>query len=200
MESCTVCDVNLDDLVRRAQAGDHEALDALMIWAMDQLWVYFRKRFQEQDAADLVQDASVVLLTKLHAFESEHANSFAHYVMRVARLHAMSWRREGARAWGRRVKLGERVVPSTRGPASRVEAKQRQELLTRCMALLPDKYRRALEHEFAGGDNESFARNEGLTLSAARSRRFRGHQLLDALLLDARLTPAQSTPRSPSTS
>ncbi|KIG12566.1 hypothetical protein DB30_01229 [Enhygromyxa salina] len=187
--------MKLDDLVRRAQAGDHEALGALMTWASDQLWAFFRnKRFNEQDAADLVQDASLILLQKIHAFESEHPDSFARYLRRVASLHAMSSRREAARAWGRRAKLDAQVNSPPRGLASGVEAKERHELLIRCMAQLPDKYRRALEHEFEGGDNESFARREGISLSAARTRRFRAHQLLEQLLDDARLTPVQSTP------
>jgi RNA polymerase sigma factor (sigma-70 family) len=190
---CIVRVVKLDQLIRRAQTGDREAVDELGCWLNAKLSRFFGNCFETDVASELVQDSIVVILKQLHAFEFERPDSFNRYLMKVAAIQAKSRRREGHRAWRRQTKLEAIVHVPDLSPPSRVLAKERRELMIRWIPRLPDVLRRALEHELAGGDDESLAQRENISLTTARTRRFRARKRLQILIEQAGVTPAPPT-------
>jgi DNA-directed RNA polymerase specialized sigma24 family protein len=190
--------VDVEQLIRRAQAGDPKARNQLARWINAKLYRFFRNRFQDQDAADLTQSVVEVILSNLNTFEIRGPNSFERYVGRVAGIQAKSSQRDGAREKAGQAKLGTGVVIPELSPPSVILAQEQRALLWHWIPKLPDIHRRALEHWLAGGDDKTFALREDIAVSSARSRRRYARTLLRALIEQARLTPLVCL--SPSTS
>jgi RNA polymerase sigma factor (sigma-70 family) len=184
--------VNVDQLIRRVQAGDPKARNQLARWLSAKLLRFFRNRFQDQDAADLMQDVLEVILRNVDTFELRGPNSFERYVGRVAGLKARSRQRDESRERRGQAKLEPRVVEPGSSPSSLILEQERRELLIHWIPKLPGIHRRALEHWLAGGDDETFARSENIAVSTARSRRRHARARLEALIDQARLTPIKS--------
>jgi RNA polymerase sigma factor (sigma-70 family) len=83
------------DCVRRAQAGNREALEQLI--ARHQRWIYnivLRMLYYPQDAEDTTQEILIKVITKLSTFEGR--SSFRTWLYRIAVNHALNLKR---RSW-----------------------------------------------------------------------------------------------------
>jgi RNA polymerase sigma factor (sigma-70 family) len=188
-------DVELDQLIRRAQAGDAKAFEQLGRWMSAELLRFFRVAFQEADATDLAQETSIVVLSKLEAFEPRDSDSFRRYLLKVASFQAKSKRRASTRAYDRQAKRPACDDAPGLSPHSVLLGQERRDLLDRWIPELPDIFRRALEHELAGGDDQALAEREGISLITARTRRVRAHARLKDLIERARVTVPSPSPK-----
>jgi RNA polymerase sigma factor (sigma-70 family) len=149
---------------------------------------FFRRSFKEDDANDLAQEASVVILKNLEAFEPQGPGSFHRYLMKVAGILAKSKRRTSARGYEQQAKVEACEDAPGLSPPSLILEQEQRALLQRWIPELPDIYRRAIEHELAGGDDQTLAQREGISLITARTRRVRAHYRLKDLIEQARVT------------
>src|ERR1051325_8710162 len=80
------------DLVRRAQAGNREALEQLI--SQHQAWIYnivLRMVYLPQDAEDATQEILVKLITKLSTFAAR--SSFRTWLYRIVVNHVLNMQR-----------------------------------------------------------------------------------------------------------
>jgi RNA polymerase sigma factor (sigma-70 family) len=85
------------ELVRRAQNGDRQALEALVLRHQD--WIYnivLRMVYHPQDAEDATQEVLIKLLSKLSTFEGR--SSFRTWLYRVVCNHVLNMKRARAEA------------------------------------------------------------------------------------------------------
>lgn len=90
-------------LVRQAQGGDHESLEALV--RRHQPWIYniaLRMLYWPHDAEDTTQEILIKLITKLSTFQGR--SSFRTWLYRIAVNHVLNQKR---RDWEARVNFAE---------------------------------------------------------------------------------------------
>lgn len=83
-------------------------------------------------------------------------------------------------------------------PTSILFEREQSELIARCIRELPKIYREALEHDLASGDDESLAREAGISVVTVRTRRLRARRMLKVMLEQAQSTPHRSPSPPPS--
>lgn len=86
------------ELVRRAQAGDRDALERLI--ARHQAWIYNivrRMLYWPQDSEDTTQEILIKVITKLSTFEGR--SSFRTWLYRLVINHVLNLKRRKAEGW-----------------------------------------------------------------------------------------------------
>src|ERR687886_1508378 len=182
-------------LVRRAQAGDREALSALV--QSQQTYVYsiaMSIMHTPADAADMTQEAFVRLLRSLGTYRGE--TRFTTWLYRLVTNICL----DGLRRRGRPVEsldmpglnddgptAGERLVDTDRWthPEEEVELRESASEVRAALARLPTPQRVALTlHYFQDMRYEDIAETMGLPLNTIKSHIRRGKERM-ALLLQA---------------
>ncbi|MDV6033888.1 MAG: RNA polymerase sigma factor [Phycisphaera sp. RhM] len=88
-------DATDDDLVERANTGDREALEKLVL--RHQAWIYniaVRMVFDPHDAEEVTQEVLVKVITKLSTFKGE--SKFRTWLYRIATNHVLNMKRRSA--------------------------------------------------------------------------------------------------------
>ena len=172
-------------LVARLQAGEAAALELLIARYDARLYrVAYQITRNEADAQEVVQDAFLTVVRKIHTFEGRAALSS--WLYRVAANAALIKRR--ARREDREVPLepelpaflpdghragNPRVLATdwSQTPEASVQNQQTREILQRAIDRLPDRYRTVLIlREVEGLSNEAIAAAIGDTVGAVKSR------------------------------
>lgn len=92
-ESADDCDEDMDS-VRRAQEGDRDALERLIL--RHQAWIYniaLRMVFHAQDAEEVTQEVLIKAITRLGTFRGE--SRFRTWLYRITANHVMNMKRRG---------------------------------------------------------------------------------------------------------
>lgn len=172
-------------LVARLQAGEVAALELLIARYDARLYrVAYQITRNEADAQEVVQDAFLTVVRKIHTFEGRAALSS--WLYRVAANAALIKRR--ARREDREVPLepelpaflpdghragNPRVLATdwSQTPEASVQNQQTREILQRAIDRLPDRYRTVLIlRDVEGLSNEAIAAAIGDTVGAVKSR------------------------------
>lgn len=167
--------MDLDELARAVIDGQPGAWTPLVRRLTRELRPYFAREVGEADARDLVQKTLLVIARKLSSFDMTRG-SFASWAFGVARIELREARRQRRRRWSLHSMVASVAPSPATSPSSRVRWRERRELVDEEIQRLPDLYRRALEHERAGGDMATLAELEGISRAAARSRCHRARE------------------------
>src|ERR671939_2208405 len=188
-------------LVRRAQAGDREALSALV--QSQQTYVYsiaMSLMHNPADAADMTQEAFIRLLRSLGTYRAE--TKFTTWLYRLVTNICL----DGLRRRGRPVEsldmplaeddgpsVGERVADNDRWthPDEQVELRESADEVRAALARLPTAQRVALTlHYFQDMRYEDIAETMDIPLNTVKSHIRRGKERLAALLQAQEQPPA----------
>ncbi len=182
------------DLVSRAMAGDKEALSTLLQRYRPVVMRHLQRYpVDDADRKDLMQEAMLQVVRKLHTFRGDA--QFSTWLYRVTANAALMKMRSERR---RRATSLEDANPEENGiplhPAGgewadradrRMEAHQLNVRLERALAELPQGYRAVgIEHYLEGKPLQGVADNLGTTESAVRSRLHRARASLRRMLAD----------------
>lgn len=184
--------MDLELLLRAARDREPGAWDAMIPPLCRKLQSYFAREFDDLDPVELTQRTMVILARELPGFVPR--KSLKRWVFGVARNQG---RRE-VRARRKHEPLHElvAVVVGTLGtsPSARVYRNELTALFRDEIETLPPKYRLAVESYLEGDDIETYAKNQGLKPSTARSHRFRALAILrERLATHLRATPVAPT-------
>lgn len=183
--------MDLDDLVLAVLHGEPRAWNELGRRLTVELGPYFRKRFGDADANDLVQITLMIVARKLPEFEVRPGRPFLHWVRSIARIEAQEAYRQQRQQERLAKGLGEhRRSPST-NLGSRLDRARRLALVAEALEQLDSRYRRVIDNDLDEGDPGEFAEDERIKPGTVRTRRNRAHQQL------RRLVTRKSTPTPP---
>lgn len=160
--------MSLDDLLRAVEAGEARAGERLGEALYRELWPYFRKRFEDRDAEDAVQDTIGVVVRELANFEDRGPGSFRSWVFEIARRRALGRRRKLAR--DQRPAPDLLVAAPLVDPSDWTLLREQGSLVREAMDELDSPLRRVLNHRIDGGDDQEFARAEGIKPGTIRTR------------------------------
>lgn len=138
---------SVEDLVRRAQAGDVEAFGALVIAFQDATVAYARSWTDDtDDAEDVAQDAFLDVFRTLGALREPAA--FASWLRTVVRKHAdrLVRRRRGVDA-----AVLERLPTAVPQPDERLDRREMQREVRAAVAGLPPALRETVHVHYLGG-------------------------------------------------
>ena len=180
--------------MRRAQAGDREAL-ALMVTAwQDRIYNTMRKMADdEHEAMDLTQEAFGRAIERLESFRGESAPfSWMYRIamnVALARLRQKKRRKTVSASCYDRDSQGdgvlERSPDSSSGPAQRVESRERRALVREAMQRLDEQQRALLVmRDVDGMDYQQIAELLVAPLGTIKSRIFRARLALRDELKD----------------
>jgi RNA polymerase sigma-70 factor, ECF subfamily len=195
------------ELVRRAQAGDQQALTELI--QGQQTYVYsiaMSIMHNPADAADMTQEAFVRLLRSLGTYRGE--TRFTTWLYRLVTNICL----DGLRRRGRPVEsldetqagrdddgggLGERLVDLDRWaqPDAQLDFKESAAAVRSALARLPTAQRLALTlHYFQDMRYEEIAAAMNLPLNTVKSHIRRGKERMAALLAESEIAPSSDNP------
>ena len=163
--------MDLEALFRAALQGLPGADERLYKAVQARLSIYFSIRFMSDDVKDLVQDATMVVLTKLH--EVTPGRPFERWLTGVARnvtLREYEARRQRARL--RDAIEHEPVKPPTSLHSALMRAESCERMLEQIQQL-PEGMRAVIEHDLLGGDPAELAEAQQVRRGTLRSRRHR---------------------------
>jgi RNA polymerase sigma-70 factor (ECF subfamily) len=188
-------DPRIVDWVRRAQAGESDAFEALVLHFQDRVWRRALYRLGDwEEAHDLAQDVFILCFRKLHQFRGE--SKFWTWLCRVVDnqvKNRKSWLQR--RGQGKTFSLdapsrsGDEDLPKwdppDEGPSPRKQAEARQELdaLNRCLDELGEDHREVLLMRHADGlAYEEIAETLEISLGTVKSRINRARKALADLM------------------
>ena len=177
-----------------AQAGDREALDALLRIHYDRIWAVCRRiAGNDHDAADATQEALIILVRRLELYDGR--SSFGTWAYRVATNACLDELRRRTRR-PTPVDSGVFADRGDPGSDSRVaEGVAARVDVDRALAALPVDFRAAVAlRDLAGLDYASISEVLGVPPGTVRSRIARGRAAI-AELLQGNPSPAQERPR-----
>src|SRR5690606_36628298 len=137
---------------------------------------YFRRRFAEPDANDLVQITLMVIARKLPEFEPRPGKPFIDWVRAIARIEAQEARRQRRRLARLASGLAEELRSPSTNLSARLDRAERLERIAKALEQLDSPCRRVIENDLVEGDPGEFAEHEGIKPGTVRTRRNRGHQ------------------------
>lgn len=177
---------NVDHLVRLAKCGDREALSELMRRYSRLVTQTARGILKNaDDAEDVAQDVSLIVLNKLHTFEGQSA--FSTWLTRIAINASLTWLRKAKRS--RLSSLDEPAYeggPQVREPSDMAPCPEQQYLCNEArhrlhdgIAKLPWSLRSVLADQiYLELPMVDVAKRQSLTLAAAKSRTLRARRIL----------------------
>ncbi len=186
--------LQIDHLVRRAQAGDAEAFAALCDRSRKRVWCIIASIAKGPDVDDLAQDAIVRAWCALHSYRGEA--SFEAWLCRIALNAAHDYQRS---AWKRRVlfwsednheiavtaEMHLRGGDCTEPLHDEVARREMQRRIRKAVASLPAHQRDPIWlHYFEGFTLAEVARLEEISESTLRSRVQAGLKRLSRSLQD----------------
>lgn len=171
-------------MLRQAQAGDRDALDALLRRHYDRIFAVCRRlTSSDADGADAAQDALVSIVRSLGSFDG--TAKFSTWAYRVAVNASFDeLRRRRRRALGTQVETG--VPDTTEHVATRVD-------VDAALAALPPDFRAPVVlRDMCGLDYAEIAEVLGIPGGTVRSRIARGRAALVPLLAEEHRPAAQT--------
>ena len=173
--------VGAADLVRRAQAGEEDAFDALYRAHADRVYgICLRMSGNAQEAERLAQDAFVRLWKRIGSFrgESEFSSWLYRLTVNVVLEDSRSTRRRHAR-----VEHVDDPAALDRGHAAEAEHTESRIVLEAAIARLPEGARQALVlHDIEGYKHEEIARMTGAAVGTIKAQLHRARKLLRQVL------------------
>jgi RNA polymerase sigma-70 factor (ECF subfamily) len=177
------------DLIRRAQAGEHQALSSLVETYQGPVYSLALAVMRDRaDAADMTQETFVRLLRSLSAYRGDGAN-FSSWVHRLTVNICLDALRRRQRS---PVASLEQQGPSLREPASpdlweqpewRVEWREAASEIHSALARLPSSQRLALTlHYLEDRPYDEIAASMGVPLNTVKSHILRGKERMLRLL------------------
>ena len=165
------------DLVRRAQAGEDDAFDALYRAHVDRVYgICLRMSGNRQEAERLTQDAFVRLWKRIASFrgDSEFSSWLYRLTVNVVLEDSRSTRRRIAR-----VETMEDPDVYDRGHAPEAQHTETRMELEAAIAGLPEGARQALVlHDIEGYKHEEIAKMTGLAVGTIKAQLHRARKLL----------------------
>lgn len=154
------------ELVRRVQAGDHEAYDQLVRRHLQRAHaVAFRVVHHREDAEDLVQEGFMAALKNIDRFEL--GRPFAPWLHRIIVNRALSARR--SRAYQVTESLPDDQVSVTASPLSLTLRGEVMDRFRATLADLPERQRLVIElHEVDGFSAEEIGERLGVAAGTVR--------------------------------
>lgn len=152
--------------IRRAQAGDREAFDALVRQYLPRAYaVAFRVTGNRQDAEDMVQDGFVAAWRALDRFEA--GRPFGPWLYRIITNAGVSLlRKEGRR---RVEELPDSTRSSAGSPLGETLRSEVRDQFARSLAALPERQRLAIVwHDVDGFSAEEIGQNLGVPSGTVR--------------------------------
>ncbi len=167
------------ELLRRAQAGNAEALDALFQKYYERVRRVVRMRLGRQlrsrlDSGDILQETFLAALKSFDRFEVRDESAFVHWLSRIAEHQirdAADYHGAQKRDMARQVpldagddsrRLGIDLVSQGMLPAEAVSRDEDTALLEDCLADMPDEYRELIiMREYVGASWETIAEETG---------------------------------------
>jgi RNA polymerase sigma-70 factor (ECF subfamily) len=177
------------DLIRRAQAGEHEALTCLVEMYQGPVYSLALAIMRDRaDAADMTQETFVRLLRSLRAYRGDGSN-FASWVHRTTVNICLDALRRRQRSpitslEGRRTQLSEPVSADVwEQPEWRVEWRESASEVQSALAELPRSQRQALTlHYLEDRPYDEIAARMGVPLNTVKSHILRGKERMLRLL------------------
>ncbi|MCX6562186.1 MAG: RNA polymerase sigma factor [Candidatus Aminicenantes bacterium] len=163
---------SLEDLIRRGQAGDERAIEALYYRYKTALFnMAFRYTYERSAAEDLLQEIFIKIFT--HLGDVQKTETFTGWVYRIALNTCYSYLR------GKRIELQKSVpladVEGTLYAAgARESSNDVRKPLDEAIAGLPKKLKEIfLLHDVQGFKHEEIARMLGLSVGTSKSQLFK---------------------------
>lgn len=170
-------------LVRRAQAGDHDAFVTLCDRYRQRLWRVVASVTDGSETEDLAQEAIIRAFNSIRGFRG--ASSFESWLCRIALNAAHDWQKS---AWKRRVQVGDwiNVEPvAANSSGSDLDTRLMHKSVRQAVASLKPRQRVPLWlHYFEGFSVSEIAGLENAPESTIRSRIRAGLQTLSITLAD----------------
>lgn len=163
---------SLEDLIRRGQAGDEGALEALYYRYKTALFnMAFRYTYDRSTAEDLLQEIFIKIFT--HLGDVQKTETFTGWVYRIALNTCYSYLR------GKRIEL-QKSVPladvegSLHAAGARESSTDVRKPLDEAIAGLPNKLKEIfLLHDVQGFKHEEIGRMLGLSVGTSKSQLFK---------------------------
>ncbi|HHV77481.1 MAG TPA: sigma-70 family RNA polymerase sigma factor [Syntrophothermus lipocalidus] len=178
------------DLVKKAQAGDLEAFEKLVITHQDKVFSHcYRLTGNYDDAQDLAQEVFVRAYKAIGSFRSDA--DLGTWLYRIAVNQYLNWRRQekdNVISLDEPVEMtdGEvtrQVAAAAEDPLEEVERGELRELVLAGLARLPAEFRAALTlREFEGLSYEEIAEVMNCSVGTVRSRLNRARKALREFL------------------
>lgn len=167
------------ELIRRAQAGDRTAFDALYAHSAGRVYAVLLRLCADRDSAErLTQDTFVLAWRRLDTFRGvSRFTSWLHRIaVNVALQEGRSTGRREARVTSADAAILESATARTAGPDLRID-------LERAIALLPVGARTALVlHDIEGYTHDEIAAMTGVAAGTVKSQLHRARRLLQERL------------------
>jgi RNA polymerase sigma-70 factor (ECF subfamily) len=169
----------VDDLVRRAQAGEVDAFEAMYRAHATAVLALCRRMVRDDaDARDLVQDVFVRAWERLTSFRGQSA--FATWLHRLAVNVVLERLRSSRRDAGRHVADDDEAVFGSHSAAGDLET--RMDLET-ALASLPQGARTVFVlHDMEGYSHDEIAQMTGIAAGTARAQLWRARRALMKLM------------------
>ena len=144
------------DLVRRAQAGDREAMAELLVRHQAELKAYLSRHLQSvHDVHDILQDTFYDVLGHLREFDP--ARPFSPWIQSICRNRLLNFFRAG-KARGKdwlslveeEIERQRKAAPAAGGPDPATDP-DRVSMLRRCLAELQEKSRQIIHLRYVAG-------------------------------------------------
>ena len=188
-----------ENLLKRAQAGDREALEALLVAVQPQLYRFSMKMCRHtEDAEDVLQDSMLSVARALKDFRG--GSSLSTWAFTIARRFCIKKRRQRRYAPKQEESLEhlkpaekEGLSSSVPNPEEQVEATEVWQQVQVAISALDPAYREILVlRDIEGLTAKEVASVVGLSVSAVKSRLHRARGQLRASLTgtDTRSNPA----------
>jgi RNA polymerase sigma-70 factor, ECF subfamily len=170
-------DRRLAALMRRAQAGDRQAYEALLFEVAALLRSFVRARIRQQDAVqDIVQETLLSIHADRHTYDP--ARPFGPWLYAIARHRLLDFVRKQERRTRREAQAGAMYAHAL-APAPLLAA----DFLHRALALLSKTQRETIELlKFDGWSVAEVAQRTGLSESAVKVTAHRGYKNLRRLI------------------
>jgi RNA polymerase sigma-70 factor (ECF subfamily) len=183
---------SFEETLAAARAGDRSALEALLEQQAPAVYRFARSLCGCEDVEDIVQDALVIIASKLGDYQGRA--SFSSWVFAVTRSACARRRRGKANQPKAPLSEVEERAGDEPSPEQRVERRQIARLLDDALISLPEAYREAiLLRDVEGLSAPDAAASLGIGVEALKSRLHRARAALRDLLAPT----LGSLPRAP---
>jgi RNA polymerase sigma factor (sigma-70 family) len=160
-----------EELIESALAGDRRAFNSLTRYLQPRLRRFFKHKYRDLDADELVQHTLTVISLRLPDFEMRGEAAFNAWVLDIARKSARTVIRKLPRPF-------TPVVAPAAGPGTVLERIEQIEQIRAAADSLPPSLRRVAHNILADGDTRELADEMGLEWSTVRAYKTRAIKLL----------------------